>query len=132
VRVFVTRGAATVVELEGKDLVGPASESRLVAIGTGHSRMGAGQREPRVMVFGNGIGRAVPIDDRVAVFATVFVWRGGKLIVVRIFVAVRARLELHFVDGVFAGGNMTFGAIDFDVFALQRVFRGVMLFHAEQ
>jgi len=132
VRIFVARRAPAVVEFERKDLVGSASESGFVAIGTRHSRMGAGQREPRVTVLGDSIGRAVPIDDRVAVFAPVLVRCGGKLIVMRVLVAVRAQLELHFVDGVFTGRNMAFRAIYFGVFALQRVFRGVMLFHAEQ
>ena len=73
----------------------------------------------------------MPVCNGVTLLATILVRLAHKLIVVRIFVAVRAQLEFHFIDGVFACGDVALGAFDLYMFALQRVLRGVVFFHAE-
>ena len=71
------------------------------------------------------------IDDGVAGFAAIVIRSGGKLIVVRILVAIVAGFKFDFVDGVFARGNMALGAFHFYVHSLERIARRVVLFHAE-
>ena len=62
------------------------------------------------------------ISDGVTLFAAIFEGLGGKLIVVSILVAIETGGELHFINGVFAGRNVTFGALDFHVQAFERIF----------
>lgn len=78
--------------------------------------MRAGQRKLRVAMFGDGERRAVKIQYGMAVFAPVLVRRGRKLAVVRVFVAIRAGREFHFVNGVFPGRQMAFPTFHRDVF----------------
>lgn len=83
--------------------------------------MCAGQRKPRVAVFSNREGRAMEIQDGMTVFASVLVWRGGKLFVVSIFVAIRAGREFHLVNCVFPGREMALSALNRNVLASQRI-----------
>lgn len=61
------------------------------------------------------VGGAVPIGDRVAIFAAVFVRSSGELIVVCILVTIGAELKLNFVNGVLARGNVALRAVHLDV-----------------
>jgi hypothetical protein len=70
--------------------------------------------------------------DGVTVLAAVLVRRTRELPVVLIFMTVQASRELNFIDGVLAGGQMALVAGNGNVFALQRVFGCVVLFHAEK
>jgi hypothetical protein len=68
----------------------------------------------------------------VAVLAAVLVRRIRELPVVLILMTVQASRELNFIDGVLACGQMALVARNGNVFALQRVFGCVVLFHAEK
>ncbi len=83
--------------------------------------MGAGQRKPRVAMFGDGERRAVKIQYGMAVLASVLVRRGSKLPVVRVLVTIRAGREIHFVNGLFPGREMTLLALNRNVLATQRI-----------
>jgi len=104
----------------------------LVAVGAGYGGVSACKSEPRVAMFGNRVSGTVPICDAVTIFAAILVEGHAELIVVRIFVAIGTGGELHFVDRVFAGRCMAFLALDFGVFALQRIARRVVFSNAEQ
>ncbi|HUE54913.1 MAG TPA: hypothetical protein VMO76_03715 [Candidatus Udaeobacter sp.] len=83
-------------------------------------------------MLGNRIGRAVKIQNGMAIFAFVSIRRGGKLPVMGILVTVGAEGEFYFIDGVLSRRQVTLFAGNRDVFALQRVFGCVVLFHAEK
>lgn len=63
-------------------------------------------------------GGAVKIDDRVATLAPVLIGGGGKLPIVRIFVAIQAGCKFHFVQRILARGNVALSALDGKVLAL--------------
>ena len=67
----------------------------------------------------------------VAILAAILVGRGGELLVVRVLMAIRARRELHFVDGVLAGRRVAFVASDGRMFSLERIMRRRVLLHAK-
>lgn len=117
VRILVTRCAGVVLEMERQDLVGTSTGSCFVAIGTGHGGMRARQRETGVAMFRNGVGYAMPILHHVAIFAAILEQRAGELVIVRVFVAIRAAGELHFVKRVFASRNVAIGTVHLDVSA---------------
>lgn len=131
VGILVAGGAGAILEMEGKNLVGASTQAGLVAIGAGDSYVSAGQSETRGLVLGDGIRGTMEIDDGMAVFAAIVVWRGGELVVVSVLVAIEAGGEFHFVDGVFARGNMALGAFHLYVFSLERIAGRVMFLHAE-
>ena len=131
VRIFVASRARAVFELEGKHLVGTAAETYFMAIGARDGDVSANQGKARGLVLSDRERTPVKVDDGVARFAAVVVRRGGKLIVVRILVAIGASFEFHFIDGVFARGNMALRAFYLNVFALEGVAGSVVLFHAE-
>ena len=64
------------------------------------------------------VRRLVEILHRVAVFAPILVGGGGELVVVRILVTIETGCELHFVNCVLAGRQMTFVALHLDMFPL--------------
>lgn len=101
-RIRVAPGASHVRETKGQDLIRTASGSYFVAVRAGNRRVRPGQRVPCLLVHRRSESRLVEILDRVAIFALVLIGRGGKLIVVRILMAIEARGEFDFVDGVFA------------------------------
>ena len=68
-------------------------------------------------MFGNRVGRAAPILNRVAFFTAIPEWRGGKLVIVRVLMAIGAECELRFINRILAGRNVAFCAIHLDVFA---------------
>jgi hypothetical protein len=128
----VAGGAGAVLKMEGENFVGAAGRADFMAIGAGDRGMCASKGKTRAAVLGDGVGSAVEIDNRVAGLAAVVVRSRGELIVVSVLVAIAAEFEFDAVDCVFSGGDVTLGAIHLDVLALQRVVRGVMLFHAEE
>ncbi len=131
VRIFVAGNTVAVFKMERKNLVGAAAKTGPVAIRTGDSYVRPCQRETCGFVFRNGESGAMEINNRMAVLAAIVVWCGGELVVVRVLVAIEACAEFHFVDGVFACGNMALRAFHGDVLALQRIVRGVVFLHAE-
>lgn len=66
-----------------------------------------------------------------ALFAAVQVRSGSKLLVVLIFMAIRACRELHFILRVFPCGRVAFIASDSCMFPVEWIFRRRMLFNAE-
>lgn len=103
-----------------------------MTVGAGNRHVSASERISGLTVLRYGVSRAVPVDDRMAVLALIFVRRTGELIVVGIFVAIGAERELDLIDGVFAGWEVTFVTFHLDVRAFKRIFRIVVLFHAER
>ena len=101
-RIVVAARAGHVWETEGKDLVFSARGTDFVAIGASYCRVSAIQRVLGVAMLGDREGRTVEIENRVAFLATVLIGIARELVVMRVFVAVRARRELHFVNGVLA------------------------------
>ena len=82
-------------------------------------------------MFGDGEGSTVEIRDGMAELTTIVVRHGGKLIVVRIFVAIGAGCEFHIVNGVFAGRNVALRAFHLNVLAFERVAGIVVLLRGE-
>lgn len=121
VRILVASGAGAVFEMERKNSVGAPAGAGFVAIGAGNSDMRACQWESSGLVFCDGESSAMEIDDGVAGLATIVVGRGGELIVVSVFVAISAGREFHFINGVFARGNVALGAFHLNMFALERI-----------
>ena len=68
-------------------------------------------------MFGNRVGRAVPIPNRVAFFAAILEWRGRKLVIVRVLMTIRAECELRFINRILSRWNVAFCAIHPDVLA---------------
>jgi hypothetical protein len=132
VRVLVAGGAAPVFEMEGQNFVRAPSEAKLMAIGAWDCGVGSLEREGGGAMFRDGIGGAAPILNGMAIFAAIVVRSGGKLAVVRILVAIRASRKLHFVNRIFACGNMTLGAFHLDVLAAQWILGGVVFLDPEQ
>ena len=131
-RVRVASRAAHILETERKNFIGAASRSHFVAIGARYGGVGAGEWEPRAPMFGDAIGGTVKIQDRMAAFAAILVRRGGKLVVMRILVAIGAGREFHLIDRVFTRRQMAFPAFDGNMFAAQGVCGRVVLLHAEE
>jgi len=67
----------------------------------------------------------------VAIFATILVRSCGKLFVMRVLMAIRAGREFHFVNGLLAGGSVTFVTSDSRMFAFERIVRSGVLLHAK-
>jgi len=74
----------------------------------------------------------VKILHGVAGFAAVHIRRRGELIVVRVFMAIQASCEFHFVNRVLAGRRVALFAGDDGVFSFQRVSGSRVLLHAKQ
>src|SRR5271157_1083928 len=132
VRILMTSRAGQVREMERQDGIRAPAQACLMALGTGHSRMGSRERETRVAMFGDRIGCAVPFLDRVAIFTAILERGAGELAVVRILVAVRAECELHFVKRIFACRDVALRAFHINVLAPQRVLGSIVLAHTEK
>lgn len=100
--IVVAARAGHVREAEGKNLVFTACRTDFVAIGASYCRVRAVERVFGVAMLGDGKGRAVEIQDRVAFFAAVLIRITRELVVMRNLMAVRARGKLHFINGVLA------------------------------
>jgi len=132
VGILVARRTAAILETERQDMVRPPAHSHFVTIGAGHRSVRAIQRKPRIPVLGNRVCGAVPVRNRVAALALIVVRRRRELIIVGVLVAISAHREFHFVNRVFARGNVTLRAFHVGVFPSQRVLRGVMLLRPKQ
>ena len=121
VRIGMARGARTVLEVEWQNLVGPASEARLVTFGAGHGHMRSRERKARVLVLGDRERRSVKILYGVAILAAVLIRSGGELLVMRILMAIRASREFHFVDRVLPRRRVAFLASDGHMFPFERI-----------
>ena len=131
VRILMASRACAVFKMEGKDFVDAAASPNFMAIGARDRDMGASQGEARGFVLGDCECRAMEIDHGMTRFAAIVVRSGGKLIVVRILVAIGASFKFNFVDGVFARGSVALRAFHLDVFAFERVAGRVVFFYAE-
>ncbi len=114
----MARGAAEIGEVERENLVRASAKAGFVAIGARNRRVSTEQREAGVVVFGDGVGGAVPVLDGVARFAAIVVRSCGELLVVRIFVAIGTLREREFVICVFGRGSVATVAGDLEVFSL--------------
>ena len=131
VGIRVAGSAGAVREMERQNLVRSSAEARFVALRAGDGHVGPGQHEVGVLVLGDRERRAMKVLYRVAVLAAILVGRGGKLLVMRVLMAIRARRELHFVDSVLAGRRVAFVASDGRMFSFQRIMRCRVLLHAK-
>src|SRR5271165_6621902 len=122
VRILVTSGAITIFEMIWNDLVGATGGAEFVTVGAGDSHVSAGEGEAGVAMRCDCEGGAMEILHGVARLAAVVVRSGSKLIVVGVLVAVAAVFKLHFVDGVFSGGEVALLTLDGNVSALERIF----------
>ncbi len=118
VRIVVARGAAEIGEVKSENLVRASVKAGFVAIGAGNRHVGTKEREAGAVVFGDGVGGAVPVLDGVAHFAAIVVRCCGELIVVGIFVAIGALRKGQFEICVFGRGGMATVAGDLDMFSL--------------
>jgi len=132
VRILVACGACPVFKFKGKNLVGAAGRTQLVAIDACDCGVRASQRKTRVAVLGDCERGAVEIHHGVASFAFVVVRCGGELIVMGVVVTVPARSKFNFVNGVLARRNMTLPAFNRDVLALEGIIRTVVFLHPEE
>lgn len=129
--VLVTADAGDVHEAERQGFILTPGCTGFVAIGARHGGMGARQSETRVAMFRDRESGTVEILHGVAAFTVVLVGRGRKLTVVRIFMAIQTRGVFHFVDRVFASGQMAFRALYLYMFSPQGITRSVVLLHTE-
>jgi len=128
VNIFVAGGAGAVGKMERQNLVRSSAQARFVAIRASHGHVRPGEHEAGVLVLCNRERGAMKVLHGVAILATILVGSGGKLLVMRILVAIRAGCELHFVDRIFAGGSVTFVTSYCRMFSFQRIVRsGVFL-----
>jgi len=131
VGIRVAGSARAVLEMERQNLVGSSGETGFVAVRTGDGHVSPGQHKAGVLVLGDGEGRAMKVLYGVAILATVLVRRGGKLLVMRILMAIRAGRELYFVDGVFSGRRVALVTSDSRMFSFERIMRCRVLLHAK-
>ncbi len=110
VRIGVARGACAVRKMERHNFVGSSAEACLVAFHAGNGHVRPGQHEMSLLVLGNRKGGAMKVFYRVAILTTILVGSGGKLFVVFILMAIRARREFHFVLCIFSGRRVAFVA----------------------
>lgn len=83
------------------------------------------------LVLCDSEGGTVKIFYGVAIFAAVQVRSGRELLVVLIFVAIRACRKFHLVLRILARRSMALFAGDSRVFAVERIFRCRVLFYSE-
>ena len=124
--------ASAVRKFERKNLVRAACESRFMAFRTGNRHVASRQRVDRSLMLRDSEDRAMKIRDGVACFAAIFIGLGGKLPVVRIFVAIKASRKLHGVPRFPTRGDVTFGAFHFRMHACERIFRSRVFRHSKQ
>jgi len=130
-RIGVAGGARLILEMERKNLVCSSGKAGLVALRASHGHVGAGQREVCLLVLGNRERRTMKVFYSVTILTTILVGSGGKLLVVRVLVAIQAGREFYFVDGVLAGGRVALFALHGRMFSFKRIFRSGMLLHAK-
>ena len=131
VDIFVAGDTGAVGEMERQDLVHSSGEAGFVALRAGHGHVRPGQHEAGVLVLCNRECGAMKVLYGVAILATILVGSGGKLLVMRILVAIRTRSELHFVDRILTSGRVTFVTSYCRMFSFQRIVRSRMFFNAK-
>lgn len=131
-RIVVACRTAQILEMEGQDFIGAARSAYLMTIGARHGCVSASQGETCVAMFGDSKSGTMKVQDGVTALAFIQIRLGCKLIVVSIFMAIRASREFHLVNRVFTCGKMAFAAFDCDVLALQRVIGSVVFLHTEE
>ena len=103
-----------------------------VAIATGNGYMPTRQDKLRLFVTDQRKrGRIVSLQ-RVATFTGVKIWSRRELPIVLIFVAIGAVLKFNLEERVFALRDMTFAAIDGEMFPFERVSRGCVIFRCKR
>jgi len=129
--ILVAGGARAVRKMERQNLVRSSAQAHFVALRAGYRHVGSGQHEMSVLVLGNGKRRAMKVLNGMAILAAVLVWSGGKLLVMRVLMAIRAGREFNFVQSVFAGRRVAFIASDGHMFSFERILRRRVLFHSK-
>ena len=66
-----------------------------MAVGAGHRDVPACQREPGLLVFGQGEGGRLVSVQIMAAVASIEIWGSGKLTGMAVFVAIGAEVELY-------------------------------------
>jgi hypothetical protein len=132
VHVFVAGCAAHILKMEREDFVGPASGSNFVAIGASHGSVCSSKGETGVAMLRDRKSRAMEIQNRMAILATIQIRSGSELTVVRVLMAIGAGREFHLENRVFARRKMALRTFNSDVFAAQGVLRAVVLLHAKE
>lgn len=79
----------------------------------------------------NREGRAMKIQNCMAILTSIPVWSRSELVVVSILVAIEASRIFHLVNGVFSGREMALPALHRNVFAAQRIAGRVVFLHPE-
>lgn len=96
-RIRVASGAGHILETERKNLVGSPGSPCLMTISASHRGVGSAQWETGVAMFCDRVRRAVKIQNRVAILASIPERSAGELIIVGVLVAVEARCKFHLV-----------------------------------
>jgi hypothetical protein len=131
VRIGVARRAGAVLEMEWQDFVRAAAQPDLVAIRAGHGGVGSGKRKARVFVLRGRKRGPVEIFYGVAIFATILVRRGGKLIVMGVLMAIHTGGEFDLIQRVFARRRVALVAGHRRMFSFQRILGSGVFLHAE-
>ncbi len=97
-----------------------------VAILTGDGRVRPFQGKRRGLVLFQGECRGVESFHLVAVFAPVKVRGARKLLRVRVFMTIGARLKRRVIVGIKTGGNMALGTVQGPMLACERVLGRLM------
>lgn len=104
----------------------------LVTFSTGDRHVRVGENESSLLMTRQAEGRGLESFQRMALLTTVDVWRGGKLGLVLVFVALQTAVKLEFVDGIFASRNMALRALHGRMFCLQRISSRRVFLHTEE
>ena len=131
VGIGVASGASAVRKMEWQNLVRSSAKACLVALRTGDGYVGPGQHKAGVLVLGDGERRTMKIFHGMAILATILVGSGGKLLVMRILMAIGASCEFYVVDGVFSGRRVALIASDGRMFSFERIVRCCVLLYAK-
>ena len=133
VDIVVAGGASAVLEVERQDLVRSSAKARFVALGARDGHVRSRQHEMRALMLGDRKRRSMKILYGVAFLTVILIGSGGKLLVMRVLMAIQARLKFHFVESILAGRRVAFLAGNGRVFSVERVFRcGVLFFPKER
>ena len=118
VRIGMAGGASHIVKSERQHFVRAMRLAGSVATGTGNGGVCTCQRKPRLAMLCNRVKSAMEVDDGMARFAVIVVWRCRELVVMDVFVAIGAVGKLDFVLRVLPCRRMAFSALYGDVLAL--------------
>ena len=131
VRIGVTAGTVQVFPVIDRRRLGLEFRRLFVAIRAGSRHVTSGENEARLLVLGDAERGGLVALESVAAIAGVEIGRGNELSGMPVSMAIRAVLEFHLEQRLFALGNMTLGTLDSRVASLQRVGAGRVFFHRE-